>query len=76
MKAKRRLMSSQLEFMAEEMTEDEIIQKIKKYHDACDNDIKQMELDTSDYWWNDLNLNTKMLINYENILKIKQSISK
>lgn len=64
--------SGQLELMAEEMTEDEIIEKINKYQSACDNDRKQMELDDSNFWYKDLHMNTRMLINYENILKIKQ----
>ena len=63
---------SQLKLMAEEMTEDEIIEKINKYQVACDNDRKQMELDNSEFWYEDLHMNTRMLINYENILKIKQ----
>jgi hypothetical protein len=66
-------MNSQLQLIAEQMTEEEIYSKIYKYQQACDMDREQMELDTSDYWWNDLNLNTSMLIKYERILKIKQN---
>ena len=69
-------MSHQLELMAEEMTEEEIIKKIDEYQKACERDREHMELDNSIYWLNDLNMNTRMLINYERILKIKQSKSK
>lgn len=66
-------MNAQLELMAEQMTEEEIIKKIEEYQKACDRDREHMDLDDSIYWWNDLNMNTRMLINYERILKIKQN---
>ena len=67
-------MSGQLELMADEMTEEEIIEKINKYQLACDNDKKQMELDDSAFWYEDLHMNSRMLHNYEKILKIKQGL--
>lgn len=67
-------MNSQLKLIAEQMTEEEILNKIIEYQIACDKDKEHMEIDTSDYWWNDLNMNTRMLINYERILKINQSV--
>ena len=55
-------MNAQLELMAEQMTEEEIIKKIDKYQKACDMDREHIELDDSIYWWNDLNMNTRRLI--------------
>ena len=66
-------MRAQLELMAEQMTEEEIIKKIDDYQKACEKDELQMETDSSIYWINDLNMNTRMLINYERILKIKKN---
>jgi hypothetical protein len=67
------MINSQLELMAEQMTEDEITKKIDEYQKACEIDREHMELDDSIYWWNELDMNTRMFINYERILKIKQN---
>ena len=66
-------MNQKLKQMADEMTEEEIIKKIDEYQKFCDRDEKNMETDDSMYWINDLEMNTRMLINYKKILKIKQN---
>jgi hypothetical protein len=67
-------MNAQLQLMSDEMTEEEINAKINKYQKACDYDKRNMETDDSEFWYEDLNINQRMLGNYLDILKIKQGI--
>jgi hypothetical protein len=67
-------MNAQFKLMADEMTEEEINVKINKYQKACDYNKRNMETDDSEFWYEDLNINQRMLGNYLDILKIKQGI--